>query len=272
MADENTADRYREPVPAPHRQPRYRAIADELRRRITAGAIPPGALIPSESSLTTEFRVARGTIREAINVLRAEGLVMTEHGRGTYARPNLPVRRLGPERYLSRREQDGDEATGARSVGKPAVEQVNAEYHEVAATPELAAMFEVEPGTILLERRLLASAYGVPQQLTTAYYLLDMVAGTPAADPNREPWPGGHVAQLQSLGILVTKVREVVRARMPTPEEVKTLRLPLGVPVLDVNRRTFTRTQIVEVASRIVLPADRAELQYDIPASHVDPT
>ncbi|MEO3821210.1 GntR family transcriptional regulator [Plantactinospora sp. B24E8] len=266
MADESTADRYRERVPAPHRQPRYRAIADELRRRITAGAIPAGALIPSESSLTAEFRVARGTIREAINVLRAEGLVMTEHGRGTYARPNLPVRRLGPERYMSQRQQDGDETTGARSFRNSGVEQVNAEYQEVAATPELAEMFEVEPGTVLLQRRLLTSVYGVPQQLTTAYYLLDTVAGTPVADPNREPWPGGHVAQLQSLGILVTKIREVVQARMPTIDEAEALRLPAGVPVLIANRRTYADGRTVEVATSMVFPADRAELEYEIPA------
>ncbi|WP_422772392.1 GntR family transcriptional regulator [Plantactinospora sp. WMMC1484] len=250
-------------MPAPHRQPRYRAIADELRRRITAGAIPAGALIPSESALTAEFRVARGTIREAINVLRSEGLVVTEHGRGTYARPNLPIRRLGPERYLNRLPQPGDEGTGPES-DRLSDEQVDAEYHEVSADPELAEMFEVEPGSGLLKRRLLTSAYGVPQQLTIAYYLLNMVAGTPVADPGREPWPGGHVAQLQSLGVAVTKVQEVVRARVPTIDEVKALRLPIGVPVLTVIRRTYAEARIVEVASSMVLPADRIALEYEI--------
>ncbi|MEQ4300426.1 GntR family transcriptional regulator [Plantactinospora sp. B6F1] len=251
-------------MPAPHRQPRYRAIANELRRRIAAGAIPAGALIPSESTLTVEFRVARGTIREAINLLRSEGLVVTEHGRGTYARPNLPIHRLGPERYLNRLPQPGDEVTEPGSDRLPPAEQVDAEYHEVSAAPELAEMFGVEPGTSLLERCLLASAYGVPQQLTTAYYLLGMVAGTPVADPRREPWPGGHVAQLRSLGVEVTKVQEVVQARMPTTDEVKSLRLPMGVPVLAVIRRTYAQTRTVEVATSMVLPANRTALEYEI--------
>lgn len=254
-------------MPTPHRQPRYRAIADELRHRIAAGAIPAGALIPSESALTAEFHVARGTIREAITVLRSEGLVVTEHGRGTYARPNLPIRRLGPERYLNRLPQPGDEGTEPGSDRLSADEQVDAEYHEVSADPELAEAFGVEPGTSLLKRRLLVSAYGVPQQLTTAYYLLRMVAGTPVADPSREPWPGGHVAQLRSLGVAVTKVQEVVRARLPTIDEVKALRLPIGIPVLTVIRRTYAQARIVEVASSMVLPADRVALEYEIPAS-----
>src|SRR5256886_13282923 len=86
-------------VPTPHERRRCRLAADELRRRILAGAIPPGALLPSEAALIAEFGVSRGTIREAMALLRAEGLVVTEHGRGTHARPVLPVRRLGFDRY-----------------------------------------------------------------------------------------------------------------------------------------------------------------------------
>ncbi|MGH3748862.1 MAG: GntR family transcriptional regulator, partial [Micromonosporaceae bacterium] len=71
-------------VPTPHpERPRYRLVADELRRRILAKAIAPSQLLPSETTLMNEFGVARGTVREAIAVLRAEGLVVTEHGRGT---------------------------------------------------------------------------------------------------------------------------------------------------------------------------------------------
>ncbi|MFE0531269.1 GntR family transcriptional regulator [Micromonospora parva] len=73
-------------MPTPHYgQPRYRAIADEIKRRIENGVISPGALLPAESALTTEFRTSRGTVRHAIATLREEGAVVTEHGRGTYA-------------------------------------------------------------------------------------------------------------------------------------------------------------------------------------------
>ncbi|MBC8989275.1 GntR family transcriptional regulator [Micromonospora chalcea] len=70
-------------MPPPYGQPRYRAIAADLRSRIDTGALRVGALLPSESRLMAEFRASRGTIRQAILVLREEGLVVTEHGRGT---------------------------------------------------------------------------------------------------------------------------------------------------------------------------------------------
>ncbi|MDG4791046.1 GntR family transcriptional regulator [Micromonospora sp. WMMD1102] len=251
-------------MPTPHRQPRYRAIADELRRRIAAGAIPAGALIPSESALTAEFHVARGTIREAINVIRSEGLVVTEHGRGTYARPDLPVRRLAYDRYQIKTHDVALPGQLATTSGVDKDDQVDAQHQEIPATPKLAQLFGVEPGRMLLERRLLTSAHAVPQQLTTSYYLLDMVAGTTVFDPSREPWPGGHVAQLRLLGVIVTKIQELVRTRMPTGEEADALRLPPGAPIIAVTRRTMADVRVVEVACEMAFSADRTELEYEI--------
>lgn len=40
--------------------------------------------MPPESALTAEFHASRGTVRQAIAVLREAGIVATAHGRGTY--------------------------------------------------------------------------------------------------------------------------------------------------------------------------------------------
>lgn len=258
------------PHPKPPRDARYRQVAAELRRRILAGAIPPGSLLPSETALITEFGTSRGTIREAIALLRAEGMAVTEHGRGTYARSVLPVRRLGSERY--RRELERITNPAAEPATSFTADQgiswndyqLDKEFREVPASTAVAELFGVEAGTMLLERRFVFKAHGVPQQMSTSCYPLELVAGTPVADPANEPWPGGNIAQLHTLGITVSRITERVRARMPVPDEVTTLRTPSGVPVLTVTRRTFAGDQVVEVAVDIVLPADRTELEYDI--------
>ncbi len=256
-------------VPAPHERPRFRLVADELRRRILAGALPPGSLLPSESALVAEFGVARGTIREAMALLRAEGMVVTEHGRGTYARPVLPIRRLGSDRY--RRELDqirGDEPPGTSFTADQGITwsdyQLDREFREVPASTTVAELFGVEVGTMLLERRFVFRALGVPQQMSTSYYPLALVAGTPVADPANEPWPGGNIAQLYSLGVTVTTIIERVRSRMPIAEESATLNIPGGVPVLTITRRMLAGERVVEVALDIAMPADRTELEYRI--------
>ncbi|MFG1866466.1 GntR family transcriptional regulator [Micromonospora arborensis] len=253
-------------VPTPHPQPRrYRQVADELRQRIEAAVIPPGSLLPSESTLMAEFSVARGTVREALALLRSEGLVMTEVGRGTYARPVAPVRRLASERYRKELEQVRRGELGTSFTADQQVEwsaySLDRDFREVAATEAVAELFGVKPGTMLLERQFLFRTHGAPQQMSVSCLLLDMVAGTPVADPENEPWPGGNTSQLYSLGHTITGIRERPRWRMPTPDEAEALRVPGGVPVVVITRQTYVAEQVVEVAE-IVRRADLVDLDY----------
>ncbi|MDW5328647.1 UTRA domain-containing protein [Plantactinospora sp. KLBMP9567] len=184
----------------------------------------------------------------------------------TYARPVLPVRRLGSDRYRRELEQVrsgelGTSFTADQQIGWSDY-RLDREFREVPADRATAELFDVAPGTMLLERRFVFRSQGVPQQMSTSCLLLDMVVDTPVADPDREPWPGGNTAQLHSLGITITGVRERVRSRMPVREETEALRIPGGVPVVTITRQTYAGEQVVEVATDIVIPADRVELDY----------
>ncbi|WP_431885358.1 GntR family transcriptional regulator [Micromonospora wenchangensis] len=135
-------------MPTPHYgQPRYRTIADEIRQRIESGEIPPGSLLPTESNLTVEFRASRGTVRQAIAALRSENLVVTEHGRGTYADPSRGRTGIGGAIEMETRQRP------------------------VAADPELAAIFAVETGTTLLEQQDIKRAGGAAKAVVRTYRL-----------------------------------------------------------------------------------------------------
>ena len=69
----------------------YRQIADTLREAILSGALPEGAALPSEERLRQEHDVSRTTVRNAINLLKSEGLVVVEAPRGTFARRAQPT-------------------------------------------------------------------------------------------------------------------------------------------------------------------------------------
>jgi DNA-binding FadR family transcriptional regulator len=55
-----------------------------LKDKILAGDLPPGHKVPSEAELIEEYGVSRTVIREAVTRLRAEGLVETFQGRGSF--------------------------------------------------------------------------------------------------------------------------------------------------------------------------------------------
>ncbi|GAA4483702.1 hypothetical protein GCM10023191_005750 [Actinoallomurus oryzae] len=64
----------------------YLKIAAVLRDRIRAGDLAPGDKFPSEANVSAEFGVARGTAREALKQLEADGLVDTLPGVGRVVR------------------------------------------------------------------------------------------------------------------------------------------------------------------------------------------
>jgi len=68
------------------RLPLYQRLRDEMVEKITDGEWRPDQAIPTEAELTKTYGVAIGTIRKAVDVLVAEGLLERSQGRGTFIR------------------------------------------------------------------------------------------------------------------------------------------------------------------------------------------
>jgi GntR family transcriptional regulator len=73
--------------------PRYLQIAAVIRRRIEDGVWRPNEKIATLQELETEFKVARVTVRQAVKLLKDEGLVRRIQGKGTYVSPQLEEKR-----------------------------------------------------------------------------------------------------------------------------------------------------------------------------------
>jgi GntR family transcriptional regulator len=246
--------------------PAYVRIAGELRELIRDGTYPPGSRLPTISRLCDVHGVSEIVIRNAFALLRTEGLIETRRGGGTLVRGRPPARRLAMERYRVETAPGPVPATSFTADHHIAWREyrLDRSYSRRRADEELAALFETRPGTLLLRRHFVFWARGEPQQISVNYLPWSVVAGTPVADPDREPWPGGTPAQLAYLGYPATRVEESVRSRMPTPEEAATLRMAPGVPVLTITRRMLSGDSVLEVCRDIVLPADRVVLDYTL--------
>jgi DNA-binding FadR family transcriptional regulator len=64
--------------------PLAQRVVAGLKDKILAGDLPPGTRVPSENELIEEYAVSRTVVREAVTLLRAEGLVETFQGRGSF--------------------------------------------------------------------------------------------------------------------------------------------------------------------------------------------
>ena len=83
------ADTHAEPGEAgvTSKLPLYLRLADTLREEIVRGVYPVGSLLPTEDKLCERFSVSRYTVREALRLLREDGLVSSRRGAGTVVVP-----------------------------------------------------------------------------------------------------------------------------------------------------------------------------------------
>lgn len=78
-------------------------LAARISDEITAGRLAPSTRLPTEQEMMVDFGVSRTVVREAIAMLRAEGLVETRQGSGAYVAADMRRRsfRIDPERLQS---------------------------------------------------------------------------------------------------------------------------------------------------------------------------
>jgi len=72
-------------------QPLYNLIASVLRNKILSGQLEPQEKLPTENELVQQFGASKITIRNALSMLEAEGLIIRNRGRGTFVSETIPI-------------------------------------------------------------------------------------------------------------------------------------------------------------------------------------
>jgi DNA-binding FadR family transcriptional regulator len=124
----------------------YEQIAGRLRDEIAAGALPPGARLPSERDLARALEVGRPSVREAIAALKNDGLVETRAGAGTFVTADAPALLL--DAPAASPDTSVTALLEARAELEPAIAALAARRGE--RDPELEALLESMSGVASL--------------------------------------------------------------------------------------------------------------------------
>lgn len=244
----------------PHR---YEEIAADLRAAIDRGDYAEGDRLPGENALMSRYNVARATARDALALLKHEGLAVSRPGAGVYVRTPRKITRDSMGRYSRTRAAS---TSPFRSDSANAGKEGDWEHisEEVDAPPEIADRLKIAVGEPVMRTSYRFLANGSPIQLSRSWEPLSITRGTPVERPEEGPVIG-VIARMDSIGQRVTHVIEKVNARAARAEEIEALDLPQrGAYVLTIDRTHFVDDRPVETCD-IIFPGDRYELTYTIP-------
>lgn len=241
-------------------------IASDLRDQITSGKRGPGSLLPSEPEIAQRYGVSRQTARVAFQVLEREGLVVTIQRRGRIVRPPVQIIHLGNDRYSPKHRETGLSPflLECAKQGKTGRFQVLS-IERVQPPHDVATELQVsEDEESVLQRENVFYADEDPVEKVTTYIPWTIAEGTGLLQ-EEIPHQFGIHGILEEKGHVMTRMREDATARMPTPEEARLLKLPTGVPLIDLWHTSLDQDGNPYELTRFVMRGDMTGLHYDVP-------
>jgi GntR family transcriptional regulator len=240
--------------------PKYHRIADQLRQEIRDGVYAQGERMPAETTLVDRFRVSLPTIRQALGVLRAEGLIESRHGIGTFVKEDRRLQRRSRHRYGRARSDKQLLTTHLR--------------HEITfagrqpVPSHIAEAMDVEPNTeVVVRRRLLHDKQtDHVEEIGASYIPVVIAAGTFLEEMHVVP-KALFLCVEDLSGKQYHYARDRWTARSATPQEATILDLPAGGQVIHVVHTAEAEDGTILEVSESIWPADRITIIDEYPIS-----
>lgn len=205
--------------------PVYLQIRRGLLARIDAGDLPEGGALPSERDLADLLRVSRMTVRQALQGLEADGVLIRRHGSGTYVAPRRIVQSLSALTSFSEDMRSRGFVPGGRVLG----------FEHGRPSPEEALSLGLGPSASVARLRRLRTADGTPLALETSS-LPEHVAGDlrPEDVQNRSLYD-----LLRAHGFTPHRAIQHLRAAPADATTARLLEVPEGASILSILRVTW---------------------------------
>ncbi|MEV0343008.1 GntR family transcriptional regulator [Nocardia sp. NPDC050713] len=237
--------------------PKYRRIAEEIRHQIDTGDLRPGQQLPTETELTERFRVSLPTVRQALGVLRSEGLIESRHGIGSFVKETDRLQRPGWRHY--------GRARADQKLLTPHLRH-DIVFAGIEPVPtHVADLFP--PGTtqvVTRRRHLFDKETGRPEEIGASYIPTSFAAGTYIEEPTVVP-KALFLCIEELSGKRYAKAVDRLIARLATADELAILELANGAPVVHVVHCAKAEDGTVLEVAESIWPAERTVIVNEYP-------
>lgn len=235
--------------------PRYVQIADQLRRSVQTGRYQIGDRLPAESQLASQFQVNRHTLRQAVSLLRQDGTLRVERGKGTFVA-------AAPIRYAIGKRVRYNQSLKAQghSVKFQLVRSL-----EILAEDALAKHLAIATNTpiALIERISLVNQQ--PLSISSGYFPLTLFPDLLTPESIQQLQSTGSISKWLRDRYAVDHIRKstCVSARLVQPEDANHLALPLNQPILLAESINVDQNGRVIEYGVTRLRGDRMEMVFE---------
>jgi GntR family transcriptional regulator len=215
-------------VVTPSFSPLYQQIKSLLVQGLQSGEWLPGQAIPSEIELAGRFKVSQGTVRKAIDEMATENMLVRRQGKGTFvathAEPGTQYR------FLRLTPDDGS---------APNLQRRLLDCRRMRAPADVARSLALKGGEAAVQVQRLLLAGDKPVVLDDIWLPGTLFKGLTAE--RLLDWRGPMYRLFEAeFAVHMIRAEEKLRAVAAGAEEAALLALPVGAPVLSVERLSFT--------------------------------
>lgn len=219
-------------------------IVDTIAAQIAAGELRTGSKLPTQAELVEQHGATRHTIRQAIEALTHQGLVLSRQGSGVYVAGQLV------DYYVRSRTRFNDNVQALAQTSRMELLSL----HQPRVSAELARDLAISRRARIFDLHLLRWTGRDPLCVARHYFPADRFPDL----PNRFSEASGITDLIRRLGVEDTRRSDTaISARNPTRAEAEMLRIPLDSPVVVLEGRNVdTSGRPVEISTSI-WPASR---------------
>lgn len=212
-------------------KPKYLEIKDYLNNKIKKGILKAGDKIPSERELMELFNVSRMTVRQAIDRLVNEGILVKMVGKGTFVTKEKLNTRLNILKSFTEEIIASGHKTSAKLLSK----------REIRADPELAKKLKIPEYSSVLKVDRLRLVDGLVMSVNTSYFPMIRAFMIEELD-----FSATSIYQQieKELGLMIEKAVETISANAADRRISGLLRVKVGTPLLKITRLTIISNNI----------------------------
>lgn len=249
--------------------PMYRQIAEDLRGQIERRDLEPGQQLPTETELKDHYEASRNTIRDAIKLLAAWGMVQTSPGKGTFVSPEIRpyITTLTGSPKVPTLYGEVDDSAAGETGTERTLYSTDPQVEIQKAPAGIAKPMQIDEGTQVISRHQKRYVDGTPWSMQTSFYPMGFVLRGANKLIDADDIPIGTMRYLeQTLGLRQLGYRDWVTVRTADAIESAFFNLPPDgrVGVFEIFRTAYDQTKTPMRLTVTVYPTDRNQFIVNV--------